>query len=76
MQRSASVLAWLGFLVSVPAFLSYRVSFADFPVAHDFFSVGLFPLALAGILPGAKMRHAFGHSESYIRKIAGRHRVR
>ena len=70
-KRACNWPLWLGFILSLAAFLSYFLVFAKFPVTRDmpWTNFLLFALSLALLFVG--LRRAFSGSDRYRGKIAG-----
>ena len=70
-KRAGNWPLWLGFVLSLIAFLSYFLIFARFPVTRDmpWINFLLFVLSLALLFVG--LRRAFGSSARHRGKIAG-----
>jgi hypothetical protein len=62
---------WLGFILSLVAFLSYFLVFAKFPVTRDMPWTNFLLFALSLVLLFVGLRRAFGSSDRYRGKIAG-----
>ena len=69
--RRGNLLLWLGFLISVFAFLSYVPIFARYPSTRDIPWVNFLLFALSLVLLLAGLRRAFNQSAVYRGKIAG-----
>src|SRR5436309_6667956 len=69
--RRPNALLWLGFLVSVFAFLSYVPIFARYPSTRDVPWVNLLLFALGLFLLVGGLRRAFTQPTGYRGKIAG-----
>lgn len=62
---------WAGFLITVFAFVSYFLFFAQFPVTRDFPWVNFLLFGLAAVLLIVGLRRAFSRPSSYRGKISG-----
>jgi len=62
---------WGGFPITVVAFVSYFLFFAQFPVTRDVPWVNFLLFGLAAVLLIIGLRRAFGHDSSYRGKISG-----
>jgi hypothetical protein len=70
-KRRPNWLLWVGFLISVLAFVSYFLFFAQFPVTRDFPWVNFLLFASAAVLLGMGLRRAFARTSSYHGKLSG-----
>ena len=62
---------WVGFLVSVVAFVSYFLFFAQFPLTRDFPWVNFLLFVAAALLLAAGLRRVWGRPSSYHGKVSG-----
>lgn len=71
MKRQLNWFLWTGFLVSVLAFASYFLFFAQFPVTRDYPWVNFLLFGSAALLLIAGLQRAFVSASSYRGKISG-----
>jgi len=71
MKRRLNWFLWAGFLVSVLAFVSYFLFFAQFPVTRDFPWVNFLLFGAAAVLLVVGLHRAFARASSYRGKVAG-----
>jgi hypothetical protein len=70
-KRRPNWLLWLGFLISVLAFVSYFLFFAQFPVTRDFPWANFLLFASGAVLLGIGLQRALARPSSYHGKISG-----
>jgi hypothetical protein len=70
-KRRPNWLLWKGSLISVVAFVSYFLFFAQFPFTRDIPWVNFLLFGLAAVLLVMGLRRAFGRPSSYRGKISG-----
>lgn len=70
MKRRWNYLPWVGFLVTLLAFLSYFFFFSQFPVTRDFPWVNLLLFAAGLGLLGVGVKRAFRQAQDYRGKIS------
>jgi hypothetical protein len=70
-KRRPNWLLWVGFLISVLAFVSYFLFFAQCPVTRDFPWANFLIFASAAVPLGVGLRRAFARTSSYHGKISG-----
>lgn len=71
MKRRSNWLVWIGFLLSLAAFVSYPFFFARFPVTRDFPWANLLLFGVAAVLVIAGVRRAFSPGQKRGTKIGG-----
>ena len=71
MERQRNLLIWIGFLVTLGAFLSYYLFFDRYPLTRDFPWVNLLLFAIGGYLLIKGLQRAFRQSQRYRGKISG-----
>ena len=71
MKRRLNWSVWAGFLVSVLAFVSYFLFFAQFPVTRDFPWVNFLFFGAAAVLLIVGLQRAFVSASSYRGKVSG-----
>jgi hypothetical protein len=71
MKRSWNWPLWVGFVLSIAAFLSFFFIFVKFPVTRDFPWANLLLFALAAVLLIMGLRRAFTQPSLYRGKIFG-----
>jgi hypothetical protein len=71
MKRDWNISIWLGFLLTLGAFVSYLTLFYRFPVTRDFPWVNLLLFALAGYLLVTGVRRAFRQPDLFRGRISG-----
>jgi hypothetical protein len=70
-MRSWNSSSWIGFLVTLAAFLSYYLFFDRYPVTRDFPWVNLLLFAIGGFLLFVGLKRAFGQPQLYRGRISG-----
>jgi hypothetical protein len=70
-KRKSNWSLWAGSAVTVIAFFSYFLFFAEFPVTRDFPWANFFLFALGAALLAVGLRRAFASRSSYRGKISG-----
>ena len=71
MKRSWNPRIWIGFVLSIAAFLSYPLFFARYSITRDFPWVNVLLLALAVFLVATGVARAFQRPDAYRGKISG-----
>src|SRR5689334_20167724 len=71
MQRRSNLFVWIGFALTLVAFLSYYFYFLRFPSTRDFPWLNLLLFVVAGVLLGVGLKRAYGDSARYRGKISG-----
>src|SRR5947209_1829610 len=70
-KRRWNSFPWIGFGVTLVAFLSYELVFIRWPATRDFPWVNLLLFLAAGVLLGVGLKRAFGQPARYRGKVSG-----